>query len=158
MKQAALWIYHNIEKTITLLCFAIMCISLSAQLITRFMGEQLFFTEEISRYAYLWLVFIGLSLGEKDNLHYGVDLLVNTFPKKIRRFIVLLVDLCAVAMYAFLFYWGVRFVGFNAIMRSPALAMPMTVLNLCVPIGIGMATIRKMIFSFAQFLEVGERV
>ena len=50
----------------------------------------LVFSPELSRYLYIFIIFIGTFLGIKNNTHVGVDVFVNLLPTKMKKIIMIL--------------------------------------------------------------------
>src|SRR5512137_1582559 len=64
------------------------------QVFNRFvMKAPLAWTEELAMLLFQWVVFLGAAVGVKRMSHFGIDLVVEKLPGKIRRFIELIVPL-----------------------------------------------------------------
>ena len=92
---------------------------------------------EITTFALIWCTFIGASLGIKENIHIGVDVLVVKFPPKIQRVIIIVaIALCLlfgiiVAVKGFEFS---KFISRNHLL-SRDLRIPMEIGYLAIPVG-----------------------
>jgi len=92
---------------------------------------------EITTMSLIWCTFIGVSLGIRENIHIGVDLLVKKFPPKARRvFLVASIVLCIFFGFIVAFK-GFQFSSFIARSRllSRDLRIPMEIGYLAVPVG-----------------------
>ena len=59
-------LFNSVEEIIAASLFGVMCLTVLAQMFSRiFLGKALLFSEEISRFCYIWVVFMCISLGEK---------------------------------------------------------------------------------------------
>src|SRR5690625_1961582 len=69
----------------------IMLISVSLQVISRYVfGNPFTWTEEVARYAFVWVTFIGMTIGVKKGTHIALDVLQRVLKgksKKILQFI-----------------------------------------------------------------------
>ena len=73
---------------------AIMTCLVFANVLTRYVIHYAIpWSEEISRFLQVWIVFIGGALVYRDDGHMGLDILVNVLPKQVRRLLALIVDL-----------------------------------------------------------------
>ena len=135
----------NIEEKITLFFFIIMCISLFLQLFSRFIGKPLVFTEEISRYSYVWIVFIAMSLAIKTNDHIAIDFFKNKLPGRIQKILNVLINFCSVLFFIYLTFYGIQYVTFTKTSLTPALEIPMMVVTVSLPIGFALSAIRSVI-------------
>jgi C4-dicarboxylate transporter, DctQ subunit len=99
---------------------------------------------EITIMALIWCTFIGASLGVKENIHIGVDILVNKFDPKTRRVLVVIsILLCLlfgviVAVKGFAF---AQFIGRSHLL-SRDLRIPMEIGYLAVPVGGALLSLR----------------
>lgn len=131
------------EEGVTFFFFAVMCVSVALQLFFRFvLNHPLMFPEEISRYAYVWITFVGLSLATKTREHIRVDAGVGLLPPGGRRGVGALVDLVSFAILLWLAYLGVRFMLFSRMSISPALEIPLNLVYVAFPLGCLLAAYR----------------
>lgn len=134
------------EEGVTFCFFAAMCLFVTVQLFFRFvLNHPLMFPEEISRYAYVWITFVGLSLATKTREHIRVDAGVGLLPQAWRRGAGALVDVVSLAILLWLAYLGVRFMLFSRMSISPALEIPLNFVYAAFPVGCLLAAIRLFI-------------
>jgi len=108
------------------------------------------FPEEISRYAYVWITFIGLSLATKTREHIRVEAGVGLLPPVWQRVIGLFVDLTSFAILLWLAYLGVRFMLFSRMSISPALEIPLNLVYVAFPLGCLLAALRLSVHLVAE--------
>jgi C4-dicarboxylate transporter DctQ subunit len=99
---------------------------------------------EITIMALIWCTFIGVSLGIKENVHIGVDLLVNKFPPAIRRGFLYLSILCCLIFGIVIAFQGYHFTAFisKSHLLSRDLRIPMEWAYLSVPVCGVLVTLR----------------
>ncbi len=67
-------------------CLTCMATFVFANVILRyFFNEGLTWAEEASRYLFIWLIFLGAIVAYQENVHLGVDTLVNRLSAKNKR-------------------------------------------------------------------------
>lgn len=73
------------------------------------------FTEELARYLMIWMALLAISCGISRREHIGVLILVERLPLKVRKWLVVAIDILAFVFFAFLLFYGVGFVerGFS---------------------------------------------
>lgn len=77
-------IIYRISKILVLVFFIISIGSSVTQIIARYILMQPFrWTEELARYAFIWMSFLGASMLFKDNNHISIATISNRLPKKI---------------------------------------------------------------------------
>lgn len=62
--------------------------------------------EEFSRYAFIWVVFLGAAACSKRKLHIAIDSLALLVPPAVRRAMAVLVQLVVLTLMAALTYYG----------------------------------------------------
>ena len=78
--------FGRFEENIMLFLLPATSVIITLQVVGRYTGLfNMFWAEELVRYMYIWVAFIGISLGVKSNAHFNVQLLINTFPASVRK-------------------------------------------------------------------------
>lgn len=144
MKKSPVWgIVNRLEEGVSFFFFVVMCVFVFLQVFFRFvLNRPLLYPEEVSRAAYVWLSFIGMSLVTRTREHIRVDFFVQLLPIVPRRWVQLIVDLLVLAMMVALAWFGVRFVIFSRMSITPALEVPMNLYYVAFPLGCLLSIIR----------------
>lgn len=116
-----------------LVVISIACI---LQVFSRYvLGSAIAGTEEISRYSFIWLGFLGSAtcVQKWSNAHISIlnDSLKNSAKKYHSAFLNLMVFICA----AILFAQGIRCVGITSKQLSSMLRIPMSYVYAAIPCG-----------------------
>ncbi len=93
-------------------------------------------SEQIPKYAMIWMGFLGASVGISRNRHIGFDILVTRLPSMIKKIIVIAGRIILLFFLVMMTIYGVSFafaVGFSS--KAPMLPIPMFYLFLAVPVG-----------------------
>lgn len=124
--------------------FVVMCIAVFAQIVFRVvLKNPLLVSEEIARFSYVWVVFLCMSLGERDREHFCVDVFLKFLKGKADLAVQLVESLIAMAAFAYLFYWSIRFVSFEAVIKSAAMEISMAYVAAAMCVGFGLCIIRR---------------
>ncbi len=109
---------------------------------------------EITTMSLIWCTFIGISLGVRENIHIGVDLLVKKFPPKTQK-IILIVSLVLCIFFGIIVaVKGFEFSQFisRSKLLSRDLRIPMEIGYLAVPVG-GVLICLRFIERFVYVLQ-----
>ena len=80
---------ENIEKILCVVLLAAMSILIVVQVFFRYaLNNSLSWTEELSRYMFIWLIYIGISYGVKMDKHICVDAVYAIMPFGIIGFLI----------------------------------------------------------------------
>lgn len=91
--------------------------------------------EELARYLFVWLTFVGTGLGVGKNIHIGVDLLIKRFPIGVQRWVEIGVGFGVIAFAVLLIVFGIKMTAFGMNSRAMIMRIPMGFVYLSVPIG-----------------------
>lgn len=106
MKRVA-WIIDNAEEILAGSCLVATVVLLFVQVVLRyFFGRSLAWTEEMSRYTFLFMVYIGASLAAKHDAHIRVTAQLNLFPAFMRKYVLLFSDLLWLGFNAIVIWEG----------------------------------------------------
>ncbi len=117
--------------------FAATLVVVAAQVLWRYvLNDSLVWTEEASRYLFVWMTFIGAALALKEGTHIRITVFVDGFSAAVRRVLRLVEMTLVLALLVFLTVVGFRWVHLNADTPTPALRLPLNlVLYASLPVG-----------------------
>jgi TRAP-type transport system small permease protein len=92
-------------------------------------------TEEIGRYSFVYLTFIGAALCVRDELNINLDLMIKRLPRSWSAARELMVDLAVMAFLMLLLYQGYLISLKTSRQVSAALHIPMVIFYLSIPLG-----------------------
>ncbi|SHF47705.1 TRAP-type C4-dicarboxylate transport system, small permease component [Desulforamulus putei DSM 12395] len=101
-------------------------------------------TEELARYLFIWMVYIGISYGVKMQRHIKVDAIMLILPFKAQKYLLIFSNILFIVFCVFIIQQGTA-VAMNLLsfgQTSPALSIPMGYIYMASPIGFSLAIIR----------------
>ncbi|WP_051688161.1 TRAP transporter small permease [Desulfofalx alkaliphila] len=118
------------------------------------MSSSLSWTEEMARFLFIWLVYIGISYGIKMKRHIKIDAALILLPEKGKKIVWIIADLLFIVFCYFVIKQGMMLVIdlYNYGQTSPALGIPMAYVYLAAPLGLSLAVIR-LIQSIIQSIR-----
>lgn len=138
------WLDQHIEELLLILFSTIMVVVIFLQVVMRQFGNSLSWSEELARYSFIWLVYIGISYGVKKDRHIKVDIALLLFKEKGKIILTIIANLLFIVFAIFVIYYG--FIIANQILdfgqKSPANQIPMGLVYMATPIGMGLTLIR----------------
>ena len=113
-----------------------MTVVMTAQVWYRFvLNDPLTWSEELGRYLFVWISFLGAAAGVRYQMHLGIDLLRKVLPPNAYRLMVLLTNLAIQMFLAAIIYWGFRILGVVRFQTSASMNISMLYPYLAVPVG-----------------------
>ena len=132
------------------LLMATMVVIIAAQVWYRFvMNDPLAWSEELGRYVFVWISFIGAAAGVRYQVHLGIDLLQKLFAQNLYRYVVITVNLIIQIFLLMIIFWGFKILGVIKFQTSPSMNIPMIYPYLAVPVGCMLMFVNSMRISVA---------
>jgi len=76
------WFDKHFEESLMMISLWAIVIIMGAQVIMRYLfSNSISWSEELSRYFFIWFTFLGISFAVKNNSHIRIDIIETTFPK-----------------------------------------------------------------------------
>lgn len=125
-----------ISETLMYLLLAVMVVTTFLQVFFRYViFHSLPWSEELSRYALVWLTFIGASYGIKRGIHVAVTALTQALPARAQQFLWQLTCLLITLLGIVLIVYGLKLAQINLGQLSPSLHIPIGLAYLALPAG-----------------------
>lgn len=129
---------------------AALVVPVSLQIVSRYtqLIPSYIWTEELSRFLFIWMVMLGAMVGIKEGTHFEVDI----WPELSRRANAMLkiVSNLFVLIFALVFvYWGIKFVEFGWHQESELAELPMPFIFVAWPL----AGVTWIVFLGESFVD-----
>ncbi|MHA6250776.1 TRAP transporter small permease [Oceanobacillus sp. CAU 1775] len=139
------WLDRHFEESILVILSGVMTVVIALQVFMRHvMGSSLSWSEELARYCFIWLVYIGISYGVKMQRHIKVDVLMHYLKDKQKIIMGIVANLLFLAFSILIIIYGYdiskQLLGWGQI--TPALKIPMGVVYMATPVGFTLTSIR----------------
>ena len=131
------WWFDRAVEGIVIAAFLIFVAITFGQVVLRYgFGRPLTWSEEVSRYLFVWVVFVGAGVAARHNGHIALDFLVTRFPPGLRRSVALGMGALSLAMLLLVFVWyGWALTQVSIRQESPATGVPVGYATLAIPVG-----------------------
>jgi TRAP-type C4-dicarboxylate transport system permease small subunit len=127
-----------IVKTLYWICGFLMFLMvavITAQVISRYVfGSPFTWSEELGRYTFVWMSFLGMAVGMKYGSHIALDILEKKLTGVSQKSLVLFNNLLLTVFGVLLTYSGYMLVQVGSRQTSPSLGIPMQFVYMVIPI------------------------
>jgi TRAP-type transport system small permease protein len=137
------------ETKITLFLLMLLLIIVVVEVILRYLRLPLYWSEEISRYLFIWMVMFGCIIGVELKTHFNVDIIIRSVKERYKRVAFIISNLVAIVFLSYMLYEGIILCIKTQRATSPALGMPQYYAYLAIPI----AAFLMLIHLFIQIYE-----
>jgi TRAP-type C4-dicarboxylate transport system permease small subunit len=109
-----------------------------AQVLLRMFASAVIWAEELSRYLFIWLIFLSTALGIKRKAHLSMDMILGRFHGRIGLVLNLVVSIMASFFFLILGYYTLQVFGIWTDKTSPVLGLSMAYVFLSLPVSTGL--------------------
>jgi TRAP-type C4-dicarboxylate transport system permease small subunit len=136
---------NHIEEWILVTLLAVSLTSITLQICMRFIFDNsLSWSEELARYCFIWLIYIGIAYGVKLSRHITLDVVYDLVPNILKKAFQLLSNLLVGAFALIVIYNSYLLIDQIASFgqTSAAMRLNMVYVYLSVPVGMTLTIIR----------------
>ena len=148
MKQKML-----IEERIIAVILCLMVLMVSAQVLSRYLlHTSLSYTEEVVRYCFVWITFLGASAATFRKKHLSIAGALNIVPSRCIKWVTLLTGIAAVLFTGLLTVFGIVVVLLQHTTKqtTAALGFPMWIIGLAVQVCSLVMMLRIIMYAFSK--------
>ncbi len=121
-----------------------------ANVATRLLNVPLAWADEAMRFVMIWMAFLACPVLIDRKAHLVVDLVASLFHKKAHGVMYTIGEIMAFVFLVYLLFPCITLVGKSFVAMSSAMRIPMGLVYLCIPIGVGLS-------ALAQLRRIGKR-
>lgn len=138
-------IWDNLEEYLLVAIIALVTLLVLASFVLQFVAkDQVAGINQLSFYAYTWLVFLGVAVAIKNNSHMRIDIICAQYPESVKKaislFIEILMAVFCVVLAALSVQRAIQVVQAGEL--NAAIAIPVAVLYLAPAVGFVLSVIR----------------
>ena len=129
---------------------AILIVPVTLQIISRYTAliPSWIWTEELSRFLFIWMIMLGAMIGVREGTHFVVDVWPDLAPRRAAQ-LQIVANVFVLAFALVFVWWGVEFVRFGWDQTSELAELPMTFIFIAWPV----TGIIWTIFLFESFVH-----
>ena len=128
-------LYHRLLTWLMVGTIPILIVPVTLQIISRYTAliPSWIWTEELSRFLFIWMVMLGAMIGVRERSHFEVDVWPELKPRA--GALLRIVSNLFVLVFALVFvWWGIEFVRFGWNQHSELAELPMPFIFLAWPV------------------------
>ena len=150
-------INKNLEAVPLIAITVVITLLIFVQVIMRYvLQSSLSWSEELARYLFVWMAYFAISYGVKEMKHIKIDAALYLFPKRARKYVVLIGDIIVMLFALFVIQTSFKLVvkihTFGQV--SAALGIPMWLVYLAPLVGFILVVFRSVQTIVFRFREI----
>ncbi len=121
------------EEVLSGIFMVLMFLATFSNVVARYIfNNPIQWAEEFSRYAFIWVVFLGAVVCTKQKRHIGIDSLVKALPGHVQPWMNIAADVLTLALMVIIIWYG-GILTWRATQITATLKVPQYVIYLVVP-------------------------
>lgn len=152
-------VLNRIEEIILVAMFALMVIIIFVQVIMRKADHSLYWSEELGKFLFVWISWLGISIGQREGEHIKITMLTDRLPFRAAQALNILSDLIVIGICAVTLYYGVSLVITQRTTPYSGIKISTSWGYLAVVVGCGLMILRSLssVKSSAVLLVKGKQ-
>lgn len=136
---------------------AVLIIPVSIQIFSRFTAliPAYIWTEELSRFCFVWMVMIGAMIGLRERLHFDVDVWPALSPRR-DALLRIVSNVFVLAYTGVMIWWGIEFTKFGWNQTSELADLPMWLIFIAWPLT-GISWLMFLVEAFLRDIDFYRR-
>ncbi len=154
------WLDEHLEEAILCVLLAAMTIIMGIQVFSRYcLGSSLSWSEEITRYLFIWSAFLSVSYCTKKRINIRVEQFVSIIPEKVYSYIKVVDDIIRLLIFIYLIPFAYTYFikAVESGQLSPACGIPMYLIQIAPLTGFILVIIRVAQQLWLEIKEFGNR-
>ena len=104
-------VYNKFEEIFLVILLLVMVVLIFVQVVMRYcFNSSLSWSEELARILFIWVSWIGISLGQKKGEHIKITMVTDKLKGNAKKAILVLSDICTLAILGILCVKGTEVV------------------------------------------------
>jgi TRAP-type C4-dicarboxylate transport system permease small subunit len=127
--------YHRLLTQLMAATVAILIVPVTLQIISRYTAliPAWIWTEELSRFLFIWMIMLGAMIAVREGTHFVVDVLPR-LPPRLAALVQIVTNLLVLVFALVFVWWGIEFVRFGWDQTSELAELPMTFIFMAWPV------------------------
>ncbi len=126
---------YNAARAVCGLLMGGMLVIIFSQVVSRYVFQHsLTWSEEIGRYIFVWMTFLGMTVAYRAGSHVALDMLCNALSGISRKTLAAANDILVIILSSAIMYSGIKLFFLGMRQKSPALKIPMQWVYIIIPV------------------------
>ena len=153
---------ENLLNILMAVALAVMVVLVFSNVVLRYaFNSGITWSEEMSRYLFIWLTFLGAIGAFKNKEHLGVDMLLKRLPNKMKKVFLAISDLMILFVLLLVLDGSWKMTLINIDSKAPATGMPLAFIygtGILVSVSMGLMTLYNLYRIFFNKIKDEELV
>ncbi len=145
---------NNIELYLSALCFIILTVLLTLQVISRYVLSHSFtWMEELGTVMFLWMIYLAISAAVTHRKHLRIDFLLEIMPFKVKRAMLILSNVIFGIFNIYIAVVMIDVIKFLGTSKTIMLQIPQQLVYIIIPLSLILTSVRLVQDIIAMMKE-----
>jgi len=151
------WLNQYFEETVVVILLMAMTVIMGAQIASRYLlNYSLSWTEELTRYLFVWSGFISISYGIQHGIAIRIEQFTMNLQPRLKAVIILITYVLELAFFVYMipYAWNYFMKAYTGGQVSVACELPMWLIQISPFIGFSLAVVRLLQGSWREIKKI----
>lgn len=159
MFKKILSVIDKIEEFLLISMFMAMVGIIFFQVIMRFVfNNSLSWSEELGKFLFVWISWLGISIGHRENEHIRISMLTDKLPYKANKLMDAAAEIILIVICAITFYYSVKLMFIQKTIPYAGIKISTAWGYLSLVIGCGLMIVRALIYLVKDIQAISNPV
>ena len=136
---------NKLVEVISVIILVLVSLVIFYSVLLRYVFKSpLAWSEEVARYMFIWMVFLGFSIAEKSGDHFKIEVFIEMVPAKVRLIIEVILNMLIFYALFVLFKEGIKYYDQGKSGLSTILQMPLNYIYVALPISMVLTFLNRI--------------
>lgn len=147
----------KILETVLFLAFSVLILIVTFQVLSRFLPISFIWTEELSRFLFIYAISLGAPLAIKRNEFINVEMAINKLPKTVKGVYETVIHLVTIVLMLIIGIKGIDFASLGVTQQSATMPVPMAIPYASISISAFLMALYSILNIFDKLKTADER-
>ena len=144
----------KLSRAAITLFLTIITVVLFSQVVSRYLLDTgLAWSEELSRYLMIWMIFLGATVAAKEGSQISVTVLEDVLPQAWRKILMQLQKIISIIFFVLVTGFSMKILPLAKLQTSPNMGLPMHITYFVIPLASVIMIIHLVIRMYLEFRE-----
>ncbi len=158
MKKNIIKVLDRVEETVLVAMFVAMVGIIFFQVIMRYVfNNSLSWSEELGKFLFVWISWLGISIGHKRKEHIKITLVVDKLPHKLKMICEAISELILIIICGITMYYGVIMIDIQKNIPYAGIKISTSWGYLSLVLGCGIFIIRAAVYFIQAIQSINKK-
>ena len=136
----------KIENALNSIALVAVLLIVTAQIVMRYVfNDPLIWSEELSRYLYVWIAWLGCAFCVGTRSHIRVPIAFDSFPPTVKKIVTVVGNFIIIVFFCYLMKYAFDYANQQAMFAASTLPIKRSVVFCALPVGLALSIVQLLL-------------